>query len=163
MASYLPLAFPATFFGIGLIYTWNFSATQFIYSTSCILVVAYIARFIPFAVRIIAANLGQIHANMLEAAYLAEPSWLRRLWYIHLPLARKGLVICWIIVFIFSMGELGATLLVIPPGMGTISLKIYTLMHYGAGALVAALALILVVINLMVSLGMMAVARTAKV
>jgi iron(III) transport system permease protein len=72
-------------------------------------------------------------------------------------------VICWIIVFIFSMGELGATLLVIPPGMGTISLKIYTLMHYGAGALVAALAIILVVVNLMISLGMMAVARTAKV
>ena len=56
----------------------------------------------------------------------------------------------WIIAFILCMGELGSTLLVIPPGNGTISLKIYTLMHYGANEVVAALSLILIGINMIV-------------
>jgi iron(III) transport system permease protein len=50
------------------------------------------------------------------------------------------------IAFILSLGELGTTLLVIPPGRETIPIKIYNLMHYGADQLVAALCLILIVI-----------------
>ena len=57
----------------------------------------------------------------------------------------------WIIAFILCMNELGVTLLVIPPGLGSISLKIYTLMHYGANKIVAALALMLIGINLLIS------------
>jgi iron(III) transport system permease protein len=88
---------------------------------------------------------------MREAACLHQSSRLKRLFRIDLPLVKRGLAICWIIVFIFSMGELGATLLVIPPGAGTLSLKIYTLMHYGAGPLVAALSIILILVSLLFS------------
>ena len=67
------------------------------------------------------------------------------------PLCLPGLVAGWSIAFILCMGELGTTLLVIPPGMGTLSLKIYTLMHYGASQMVAALSYILICINLAVA------------
>jgi iron(III) transport system permease protein len=147
----LPFAFPAVLFGIGLIHLWNRPGTRFVYGGLAILVLAYTACFIPYAIQIIAANLSQIAPAMKEAACICEGSRLRRAFRIELPLARRGLVICWMMVFIFSMGELGATLLVIPPGEGTVSLKIYTLMHYGAGPLVAALAIILIAVNLLVS------------
>ena len=146
--SLLPFAFPAALCGIGLIHLWNQDLTMVLYSSSGIVILAFIARFIPFAIRIIAANLQQISPTMYEAALICQPSRWKRLFIIELPLARRGIWACWVIVFIFSMGELGATLLVIPPGLGTVSLKIYTLMHYGVGPLVAALALILVGINL---------------
>ncbi|WP_028579023.1 ABC transporter permease [Desulfogranum japonicum] len=149
--TYLPFAFPATLFGIGLIYTWNTSATQMIYTTTAILLLACMGRFIPFAVRILSAGLKQVHPHQLEAALLCESSLWRRLTRIELPLLLKPLCTCWCIVFIFSMGELGATLLVIPPGLSTASLKIYTLMHYGAGSLVAALSLILMFTTLCIS------------
>ena len=48
------------------------------------------------------------------------------------------------IVFILAFGELGTTLLVMPPGRETIPIKIYNLMHYGAEDLVAALCIILI-------------------
>jgi iron(III) transport system permease protein len=54
-------------------------------------------------------------------------------------------------VFILSVGELGTTLLVIPPGRETIVIKIYNLMHYGAEQMVAALCVILIVITLAIS------------
>lgn len=149
--SLLPFAFPATLFGIGLIHLWNRSSTQFIYTSSAILIIAYIARFIPFAIRIITAGLNQISPGVKEAAIICRKSRWSRLLRIELPLVKKPLAICWIVIFIFSMGELGATLLVIPPGEGTLSLKIYTLMHYGAAPLVSALALILIGVNLLFS------------
>jgi iron(III) transport system permease protein len=147
----LPFAIPAPLFGIGLIHLWNRPATQVVYGGYAILIIAYIARFIPFGIRIILANIQQINPSMREAACLHEAGFLKRLLYIELPLVKRGLSICWLVVFIFSMGELGATLLVIPPGAGTLSLKIYTLMHYGAGPLVAALAIILILVSLLFS------------
>ncbi len=163
MAVYLPLAFPATFFGIGLIYLWNHPLTEIFYATWSILVIAYIARFIPFSMAIVTVGLQQISPGLGDAAYLCQPSWFKRLWYIHLPLAKRSLLLSWVIIFIFSMGELGATLLVIPPGMGTISLKLYTLMHYGAGPLVAALSILLVITNLAVALTVVGMLRRGKI
>ncbi len=151
MLTLLPFAFPAPLFGIGLIHLWNRPATQYVYSGFTILIIAYIARFIPFGIRILLANIQQINPSMREAACLHQGSRLKRLFCIDLPLVKRGLCICWIVVFVFSMGELGATLLVIPPGAGTLSLKIYTLMHYGAGPLVAALAIILILVSLLFS------------
>jgi len=55
------------------------------------------------------------------------------------------------LVFILSFGELGTTLLVIPPGTETIPIKIFNLMHYGADQMVAALCLILIAIILFLS------------
>lgn len=155
MVTFIPFAFPAIFFGIGLIHLWNTPSTQFIYSTFFILIIACIARFIPFAIQIVSARLGQIDPGLHEVACFCKSGVLRRWYCIDFPLMRQGIVVCWIITFIFCTGELGATLLVIPPGYGTVSLKIYSLMHYGAGPLVAALALILISANLLVSCGLL--------
>jgi iron(III) transport system permease protein len=41
------------------------------------------------------------------------------------------------------MGELGATLLVAPPGKATLIMRLYNLLHYGASRDVASLCLLL--------------------
>ncbi len=146
--TFIPFSFPATVLGIGLIYFWNWSITELIYKGSLILVIAYAARFIPFSVRVLNSNFKQISPSLKEAAMLSEKSWLKRIIKIDIPLSAQGLAAGWIIAFILCMGELGTTLLVIPPGKGTIALKIYTLMHYGANQIVASLSLILILINL---------------
>jgi iron(III) transport system permease protein len=45
------------------------------------------------------------------------------------------------LVFVLAMGELGATVVVAPPGSQTLTLRIYNYMHYGASDAVAALCL----------------------
>jgi iron(III) transport system permease protein len=65
-----------------------------------------------------------------------------------LPLLMPSIIAAAFIVFILSFGELGTTLLIIPPGKETIPIKIYNLMHYGAEQMVAALCLILLLIIL---------------
>lgn len=150
---FAPLALPATVMGIGIIYVWNRPATQMVYTSAAILVIVYAARFVPFALRAVVAGMQQIGPAMRDAAMLYQRQWVRRLLKIELPLSMPGLIAGWCMAFILCMSELGATLLVVPAGMGTISLKIYTLMHYGANQMVAALSLFLVMINLLIAAG----------
>ncbi|MCP4112554.1 MAG: iron ABC transporter permease [Desulfobacteraceae bacterium] len=145
---FIPFAIPASILGIGLIKVWNRPSTGLIYTSFIIIIFAYTARFSVFSIRSVSANLRQINTNMEEAAIISDGSWIMRLLKILIPLARPGLTAGWVITFIFCMGELGVTLLVVPPGKETLSVRIYSLMHYGAGNLVACLCLILIIITL---------------
>ncbi|MBI1745074.1 MAG: iron ABC transporter permease [Acidobacteria bacterium] len=143
----LPFAFPATVLGIGLIKTWNRPLTQFIYGTYGIIVIALIARFIPFTIRVISSTLKSLSKNLEEAAGLSEPRWTRNFWKILVPLSRPGLIAGWVIAFILSSGEIGATLLVAPPGEATLPIRIHTLLHYGASKIVCALCVIAIIMT----------------
>jgi len=150
---YVPFAMPATVVGIGLIYLWNRPQLHWVYGTPAILVLAYLARFLPFAIQAVLAGLAQVESGIRKAARLYQGSWWKRTWKIELRLCFPALAAGWAMVFVLCTGELGATLLVVPPGAETISLKLYTLMHYGASQAVAALSLILVAINLACAAG----------
>ena len=56
-----------------------------------------------------------------------------------------GLIVAGMTVFLLTIGELSATLLVLPPGRNTLAVKTYNLLHYGASDAVAGLCLLLVV------------------
>jgi iron(III) transport system permease protein len=140
----VPLAVPATTLGIGLIGVWNRSLTDVIYGSSIIVLIAYIARFIPYASLVAAAGISQVSIKLEEAALLAGSSWQRILLRILFPLTKRHLMAGFFIVFILAFGDLSTTLLVMPPGRETIPIKIYNLMHYGADNLVAALCVILI-------------------
>ena len=69
---------------------------------------------------------------------------------IHLPLLIPGLLAAAGVMLVFSVGELGATLLVLPPGSSTITIRVYNYLHYGGSASVAALCLVTISIIMMV-------------
>ncbi len=144
--SFIPLAIPATTLGIGLIKVWNHPLVDLVYGSSLIIIFGYIAHFIPFCTITISSGLRQINTSLEEVAFLNVTSWTKVIRKIVLPLSRPSLIAGFLIVFILSFGDLGTTLLIIPPGRETIPIKIYNLMHYGADQLVAALSLILITI-----------------
>ncbi len=141
----LPFAIPATIIGLGLIYVFNRPALNFIYTSPLILLIGYIIRFSPFAIRILEANLSHMDRSLEEASIIAGAGLMKRLFSILVPLSQKALIGAWAICFALIMGELALTIMVIPPGGSTLILKIYTLMHYGSGRLVSALCIISIV------------------
>lgn len=148
---YMPLSLPAVVLGMGLIYFWNRPMTAWIYGSVLILIIAYAARFLPFSLQATLAGMRQIGPGLREASLLYQGAWWKRTLKIEIPMCLPALLSAWSIAFILCMSELGATLLVIPPGMGTIALKIYNLMHYGANQIVAALSVVLIGINLVLA------------
>ena len=126
------------------------------------IVLGYMAHFIPFTIRAVYANLQQLNPRLEEIAWLATNNKVRIITRITLPLLKNGLITGFFISFILAMSELGVTLLIMPPGMETIPIKIYNFMHYGAEAMVAALCIILLVLQLLFSLGLLGIAKWFK-
>ncbi len=146
--SLLPFSIPPTVLGVGLIRLWNRPETSFVYGSLLILLIAFTARFIPFVIQSVALTLKQLDPGLEEASEILEPSGMRRLGRVLLPLTSKGILVGWFLAFAFSLGELGALVLVVPPGVELLSLRIYSLLHYGAEGIVAALSVALVAMAL---------------
>ena len=149
--SLIPFAIPATTIGIGLIKVWNRPLLDFVYGCPLIIILGYITHTLPFVIQTTTAGLKQVSLQVEHAGFLGTESWTKVLRKITIPLTMPSLMAGFFISFILSLGELGTTLLVIPPGRETMPIKIYNLMHYGAEQMVAALCLILVMIILLFS------------
>jgi iron(III) transport system permease protein len=146
----LIFAVPSTVVGIGLIGVWNGAGMiGQVYSSQWIIVVAYLARFVPVAALMLAASVRQISISNEEAAEVAGAGWVRTFIGIVVPQVRVGLAAAWVVSFIFCFGELGATLLVAPPGESTLPVRVYTLIANTPSSEVASLALMQVGITVL--------------
>ena len=74
---------------------------------------------------------------------------------------RLGLAATWVIVFVLAFGELGASILITPPGESTLPIRIYTLIANAPTSHVAAFALVqtLVIISALATLAAIAERR----
>lgn len=144
--SYTPLAMPSVALGIGLVHLWNRPGLDFVYGSSLIIIIGYVAHFLPFSLMSTSAGVNQLDPKLLDAARLVSDKSARLLGKIILPLISPSLLTGFFLVFFLSLGDLGTTLLLIPPGRETLPIKIYNLMHYGADNMVAALSLILILV-----------------
>jgi iron(III) transport system permease protein len=144
----LPLAVPASLVGIGLITVWNQPALQHFYGSLLMPVMAGLARFAPLGALIIFAQLRRIDPLLLDAARVAQKTPWQAWTQVGLPLLRPGLVAAALVSFALTAGELGATLLVAPPGQATLTMRIYNYLHYGASGSVAGLCLLMLTAGL---------------
>lgn len=137
-----PLALPGALTGAGLIGLWNRDWPVTPYGTFWMLPLAALARFVPLAVMVAAAWRSRLDPAWFDAAQVFG-SPRRAFLRVEIPLLAPGLVVAAAVVSALALGELPATLLVVPPGGGTLALRIYNYLHYGASGSVAALSLVL--------------------
>jgi len=139
----LLFAVPSTVIGMGIIGLWNRPGLPAqLYTSNLPVLVAYMARFVPVAALMLSASNRHIPASSEEAARLAGARWPRTFASIVVPQMRAGIAAAFVVVFIFVFGELGATVLVAPPGESTLPVRVYTLIANAPTSDVAALALI---------------------
>lgn len=150
----IPLGLPGIVLAVGLVMAWI--ALPFpVYGTMLILLIAYLTRFIPLAVRSADSAIQQQDPALEEAAWISGASKARSLADITVPLMKGGLLAGWSLVFIQSVQELSATILLFSAGTETVAVAIYQRAEEGHFEHVAALSMLMVV----VSLGLLALAR----
>lgn len=136
-------AVPSTVIGIGLIRLWNRPGILGgLYGTDAMLLLVCLARFLPVAALGMAAAVRHVPTSHEEAAATAGAGWARTMARIVVPQMFTSLIAVWVVVFVLAFGELGASLLVAPPGEATLPIRIYTLIANAPPADVAALALL---------------------
>jgi iron(III) transport system permease protein len=157
-------AVPSTIVGVGLIGLWNRPATSAIYGTDAMFLLAYLARFVPVAALILAASAAAVAVSHEEAAATSGAGWLRTMRRIVLPQMQIGIAGAWVIAFVLAFGELGASILVAPPGEATLPIRIYTIIANAPPSRIAALALLqsLVVLTPLAALGAVTSIREAR-
>ncbi len=123
-------------------------------------VLAQILRFLPFTSVVSALWWGRRNQEVEGASQVLLPPF-RRFVLATLPAAAPQLLALFMVVFALSLGELGATLLVIPPGESTLTIRLYNFLHYGSAPDSAMLTLLLLVCALL-PLGVISAAERFK-
>jgi len=143
-------ALPATVAGIGIIGLWNQPGVLgYLYRTDGIVIVAYVARFLPLAAMLCAASLRRVGPGAEEAAVVSGASWRRTFVRIVLPLAGRGLAVVWLVMFILMFGDVALAILVAPPGESNVAVRAYTLMANAPVGDVARIALMQIVLSVL--------------
>jgi len=143
----VPLAIPASLTGIGLIFLWNRPYLPDMYGSYFMPVLALVTRFTPVATIILYSAIKGRNSYLEDVTRLHYPGFLRVWIRIRIPMLLPTLLSSSLLVFAFSFGELGATLLVVPPGNSTLTIKIYNYLHYGSTSTVAVLCLCMLLLT----------------
>jgi len=103
--------------------------------------------------------LRTVPQELLDAAAVDGAGRWRRFWGIALRSRLPAVGLAWLVVLALSLGDLAATILVVPPGLRTLSVLIFDLMHSGVEDRVAGICLAMVLISAAVAA---AAARLAR-
>lgn len=137
----LPLVFPGIVMGLAILRFYLFVPVP-IYGTLWILLLAYLARYIPYGIRYTHSGLLQLDRELEEAAYVSGGSWLNCLRRVILPLLSPAFFGGWVFVFLLSARELSMSILLVSPNTPVVSVAIFDLWENGQAGELAALGVI---------------------
>lgn len=144
--TYIGFALPGIVVALAFVYFGARYVTP-LYQTLPLLVIAYVILFLPVAVGTIRSSLLQISPHMEEAARGLGRSPVQVFFRVLLPLLRTGLVASAVGVFLVTMKELPATLVLGPLGFKTLATTTWSASSAAFFARAAAPALLLVLIS----------------
>ncbi|GAB4497590.1 MAG: iron ABC transporter permease [Anaerolineales bacterium] len=119
----------------------------FLYATPFVVVIAYVLRHMPQAVRASESALGQLSPSLEEASRVMGRTSLQTLFQVILPLILPGLLAGGSLVFLTSLKELPATLLLRPAGFDTLAVRVWVWAGEGFYFQAAPAALLLVLVS----------------
>jgi iron(III) transport system permease protein len=105
----LPVAIPGLVIGVAYLWAWV-GLPGGLYGTIWILVLAFVARFMPDTMKSLSTSFLQIHRELEEAAWVCGKGRIATIRTIVLPLARPGTVAAMTLLFILAIRELGSSL-----------------------------------------------------
>ncbi|AZR73776.1 iron transporter [Anoxybacter fermentans] len=144
--AYTGYILPGVIVALGIIFIFN-QYLPYFYGTPLMLLIAYIIRFLPLSLRSIESSLALISPRIDEAAKSMGVSPLKMIFQVILPLIFPGLMAGGALVFVSSIKELPATLILRPAGFDTLAVRVWLEASEGFYELAAPAALIIILIS----------------
>jgi iron(III) transport system permease protein len=144
-----PMVIPGIVFAVGLFSGYTRPPLA-LYGTLWILFIAYLTKFLPYAFMNTAAAVKSVHPELEEAARIAGAGPLTAFRDVTAPLIRLGVLAGWFIVFIYSLRELSASILLFTNQTTVIGVTILDNYEFGSWPVVSALGCLLLAANLVV-------------
>jgi iron(III) transport system permease protein len=136
-----PQSVPRLIFAFGMMWAWLIFPIP-IYGTLWLLLIAYLTVFLPLGVRTISGVMLQIDKSLEECAQMCGAGWGYRIRTVTVPLLWPGLIAAWLLLFVASIRELGASILLMGPHSKVITPSIVESWFASSTELTAAMALI---------------------
>ncbi len=108
-------------------------------------------RLLPLALLMLSGLVATIDRRSWEIARMEGLSGWQQLRTILWPQTGSRWIIAWLILFVLSIGELSATILVLPPGVTTLSMRLFEMLHFGMRHQDSGLCLLLLAIGWLVA------------
>lgn len=121
-----PIAIPNIVLGVGFFLTYSQPELR-LYGTLWILLLAFLTIAMPAAYQQMSAAFQGVHIELEEAARILGGSRLNTLFRITAPLLRTSVVATWCFIFIGTIRELSAAVLLTTANTNLVSVMIYNL------------------------------------
>ncbi|ERN52614.1 iron ABC transporter permease [Alkalihalophilus marmarensis] len=145
--SYAGYALPGVIVALGIIFIFN-QYIPMLYNTFYLVAIAFVIRFLPQAMQSTDASLSLISPRIDEAARsLGQPPWKVMIKVI-IPSILPGILAGGALVFVSSIKELPATLLLRPPGFDTLAVRIWVETSEAIYHMAAPAALLIVIVSI---------------
>ena len=141
-----PVAIPGIVLAVGLFLSYT-TPPLVLYGTLWIIFLAYVTKELPVGYQQVAASLKSVHPELEDASRIFGATRLRALADITAPLIRNGVIATWILIFIGSIRELSATILLFTAKTKTISVTMFDLRESNDWGPIAVLSITMLLIT----------------
>ena len=161
--TYFIFAAPSMIIGVGLILFWNRRGlAEMIYTSGAIVIIGLLVKYLPLMIKAITASMARHHPAFEEAARVGGLSMLQRWLRVTIPMNAAAIMIGAGLLFVFTMNELNIIMLLVPPGKATLSIRLFTLMHFAPDSVLFSLGIGIVVINMLACAVMLGVYKISR-
>lgn len=141
-----PVAIPGVVLGVGLFLAYT-KPPLVLYGTLGIIFLAYVTKELPVGYQQMGAALQTVHPELEDAGRIFGATRLRTLVDVTAPLVRNGIIATWVFIFIGSIRELSATILLFTARTKTISVTMFDLRESNDWGPIAVLSLTMLAIT----------------
>jgi iron(III) transport system permease protein len=127
--------------------------------TSAVLVWLHVLRVLPFAMALLWPVRRVVASRLLEAAAIDGAGPWARWFHVELPACRTAIAAAALLCAVLSIGELGGSVIVTPPGQQPLSVRIFTFAHHGLESHLAGICIVLLAISAAGSFAVLACLR----
>lgn len=146
----LALGRPTLWWGTGDA-TWGGQAADALAAVAdspVVLVWLYCLRSLPYALAVLWPAVRLVNRSVIESATIDGAGAWRRFRHVDVPACWRAALAAGLVAVVLSVGELGGAVIVAPPGLQPLSVRIFTLAHFGVENHLAGICLVLLFVGL---------------